>query len=307
MTKQPGDVASPLITVCTPTFNRASHLARVHDSLRAQMLRDFEWLVVDDGSTDGTQAEVERLATGADFPVRYVWKENGGKHTALNLGAAEARGSFCAVLDSDDWYLPHCLARLKHHWDTIQRPEEFAEVQGLCSDPNGVLLGDPYPEDVFDSDYYTNSEVLGLKGDRKGMIRTEVLRAFPFPEDFPSALVPEAIVWNRISRRLRVRGFNEVIAQNEYLATGLTRHESMRHVAQSAPRLLYLQELLELDRLRPLPRARRFKAYANLTRNSLHQRRDARAQARLAPSKSDWLLAWPLGFLLYLRDLWRER
>jgi glycosyltransferase involved in cell wall biosynthesis len=302
-----GAGADPLITVCTPTFNRGSHLARVHASLRTQTFRDFEWLVVDDGSTDDTGAIVEHLTLESNFPVRYIRKHNGGKHTALNRGVREARGYFCAVLDSDDWYLPECLARLKRHWDAIPRPEDFAEVQGLCSNTLGEPLGDPFPEDVFDSDYYTNTEILELKGDRTGMIRTNVLRAYPFPEEFGPVLVPEAIVWNRISTRFRLRGFNEIVACKEYLAGGLTRRASTDHVALSAPRLLYVEELLQLDRSRPINPRRRLKAYANLTRNSLHQRRPLGAQARRAPSKLAWISAFPLGLLLYLRDFWRTR
>jgi len=301
-----GGGTSPLITVCTPTFNRASHLTRVHESLRAQTFTDFEWLVVDDGSTDDTHAVVQSLASVSDFVVRSIRKENGGKHSALNIGAAESRGYFCAVLDSDDWYLPECLARLKHHWDDIPRPGDFAEVQGLCSDQHGALIGDPFPKDVFDSDHYANRELLRLRGDRIGMIRTEILRSCPFPEQFGRVLLPEGIVWNRISRRFRVRGFNEILARKEYLPTGLTRHASAQHAALSGPRLLFLEELLAIERSRPMAPSRRFKAYANLTRNSLHQRRPVRAQFRAAPSKTHWAAAFLAGATLYLRDLWRS-
>jgi glycosyltransferase involved in cell wall biosynthesis len=297
----------PLITVCTPTFNRAAHLPRLHQGLAAQTFTDFEWLVVDDGSTDDTGAVVDSLARASDFPVRYTRKENGGKHTALNVGATASRGYFCAILDSDDWYLPNCLERLKHHWDGIPTPADFAEVQGLCSDASGRLLGDPFPEDVFDSDYYATANLLGLSGDRMGMIRTDVLRAYPFPEQFGRVLVPEAIVLNRVSNRYRVRGFNEIVAQKEYLPVGLTSHSSIQHVAMSAPRLLLLEELLEIDRRRPMPPVRRFKAYANLTRNSLHQHRSLRRQVKVAPSKTFWAAAFPAGMALYMRDRRRDR
>ena len=71
------------ITVFTPAYNRAHTLRRAFNSLKAQTCKDFEWLIIDDGSTDGTSELVERLQEEADFPIRYYWKENGGRHTAV--------------------------------------------------------------------------------------------------------------------------------------------------------------------------------------------------------------------------------
>ena len=80
------------ITVFTPTYNRAHLIGRLYDSLCRQSCRDFEWLVVDDGSTDGTDVLFERLKAEAGFPIRYVRQENGGKHTAINTGLELAQG-----------------------------------------------------------------------------------------------------------------------------------------------------------------------------------------------------------------------
>jgi hypothetical protein len=190
-----------------------------------------------------------------------------------------------------------------YHWNRLPDPTRFAEVQGLCADPHGNVLGDRYPTDPFDADYYTMRQVLQLRGDRKGMIRADVLRAYPFPEEFVGVLVPEAIVLNRIAKSFLIRGFNEVLAQNEYLPDGMTRHRSRLHRENSGPRLLYFEELLDMAQSRPLPPRARWKAYANLTRNGLHQGRPLRIQAARAPSRGWWLGSLPFGALLFVRDL----
>ncbi|MDP5238381.1 glycosyltransferase family A protein [Uliginosibacterium sp. 31-16] len=92
-----------LFTVFTPTYNRAAVL---YDSLCAQTCRDFEWLIVDDGSTDDTRELVARWQSEAGFSIHYVWQKNGHKKTAMNRGAAEARGELFLTLDSDDACLP---------------------------------------------------------------------------------------------------------------------------------------------------------------------------------------------------------
>ena len=295
--------AAPRISVCTPTHNRAATLPRLHESLCAQTFRDFEWLVIDDGSTDETPEMITALAARSPFAVRYFRQENAGKHIALNRASRECRSSFIAILDSDDWYLPNCLERLVYHWDRLPNPSRYAEVQGLCADEHGTVLGDKYPTDIFDADYYEMTQIYRLHGDRAGMIRADVLRAHPFPEEFPSTVyVPEAIVLNRIALNYLIRGFNEVIGHKEYLPGGITRGRRHRHAEASGPRLLQLEELLAMAKTRPLPANVRFKAYANLSRYGLHEGRRPWTQARSAPSPALWLATFPLGVALYVRD-----
>ena len=93
-------------TVFTPTCNRCATLPRVYASLAAQTFRDFEWLIVDDGSTDCTAALVDKWTAQADFPIRYLRQENRGKHIASNRAVREARGELFLVLDSDDACVP---------------------------------------------------------------------------------------------------------------------------------------------------------------------------------------------------------
>src|SRR5215469_10868819 len=107
------------ITVMTPTFNRAHTLRRAHASLQAQSLSDFEWLVVDDGSTDGTDELIDELRADSSFPIRYIRQEHAGKHVARNRAVALACGSFFVGLDSDDWFLPAALETLKKVWESI--------------------------------------------------------------------------------------------------------------------------------------------------------------------------------------------
>src|SRR2546423_7154708 len=117
-------------TVLTATYNRAHLLPRVYESLCAQTFRDFEWVIVDDGSTDGTRELVS--SWHEDFPIRYFWKPNGGKHTAVNLGVQEAAGQFIVILDSDDRLIPDTLERLDYHWKQIPDPRQFAFLVCLC-------------------------------------------------------------------------------------------------------------------------------------------------------------------------------
>src|SRR6266576_5358341 len=105
-----------VFTVFTATHNRAHTLARAYESLQRQTYRDFEWLIIDDGSTDKTRLLIRSYLEAAALPVRYIYQEHQGKHVAHNRAVLEAKGEFLLPLDSDDALLPHALMRLKFHW-----------------------------------------------------------------------------------------------------------------------------------------------------------------------------------------------
>jgi glycosyltransferase involved in cell wall biosynthesis len=184
-------------TVFTPTFNRAHTLGRVYESLRAQSYRDFEWVIVDDGSTDDTPALVASWQDEAELPIRYFRKPNQGKHTAFNQGVREAKGQLFLSLDSDDSCYPQALERFWHHWQSI--PEDarpgFAALTALCEDENGNIVGQKYPKDVFDSDSSEIKHRYKVEGEKWGFIRTDILRQFPYPEPPGVTYVPESVAW----------------------------------------------------------------------------------------------------------------
>ena len=187
---------TPMFTVLTATYNRAHTLGRVWESLRAQTLHAFEWVVVDDGSTDGTADLVRGWTAQAPFPVRYLRQENKGKHVAVNRGVEAAAGEMIVILDSDDACLPTALERFAFHWRSIpmERRNEFYAVVCHCADPRGLRVGDPFPAHVVDARGLDARYLWKVRGEKWGTVRTDLMRAFPLPEQPERTYVPESIV-----------------------------------------------------------------------------------------------------------------
>jgi glycosyltransferase involved in cell wall biosynthesis len=248
-------------TVLTPTYNRADCLGGVFAGLCAQSFRDFEWVIVDDGSTDGTKELV--LSWTSFFPIRYIWKPNGGAHTALNVGLDLARGEFVTRIDSDDSCLPSALERFDYHWKNIPNSERFAILVSLCYKQDGrTILGSRFPSDVIDT--FSLREALSLcDADRWSIIRTDVARAFRFPEFPGERFLVEGVVWNRMLKHYAARFFNEPLKIVGYAPGHLSGGPDLRW---SSPRgaILYHTELVLSD----VPVTTRFKSALNVLRFS---------------------------------------
>lgn len=294
-------------TVFTPTYNRAHLLPRAYQSLREQTFRDFEWLIVDDGSTDGTEALVKQWQQEADFPIRYYWQENKGLNAAINRGVELADGRFFVKLDSDDWLAPHALERMLYHWETILPAirDTFVGVAGLCASPDGTITGTPFPKDIIDANAITIRTIYGVEGDKLAANRVEVLREyFPYPENL-GKYISEALMWNRIAQKYNTRFVNEIFAYVNYQVDGMSATQSaqwLRRRGELAPAIrLYNREIGELP-ARWVPFKKRLRAYAEFVRFSFFAKVGLASQFREAQRKGLFLLAAPMGLAMYLRD-----
>lgn len=260
----------PEFTVFTPTFNRAGLLGRVHRCLVSQTFRDFEWLIVDDGSSDGTADLVRRWQAENQVQIVYLYQENRGKHVAFNRGVDHARGRLFLTLDSDDSCVPEALALLWAHWESIppRRRDEFSGVTCQCMDELGNVIGTPFPQPVTDA-YPT--EFLckhRITGEKWGFHRTQVLREFPFPEIAGERFVPEGLVWNRIGRRYKQRFVSDPLRIYEPLPDGLSRSLVALRAKNPVSACAYYAEMSECE----LPVRARCRALVNYGRFYLHAR-----------------------------------
>jgi glycosyltransferase involved in cell wall biosynthesis len=290
-----------LFTVFTPTYNRAHTLHRVYDSLKAQTYRDFEWLIVDDGSTDDTKQLVEQWQKEANFPIRYIYQENAGKHVACNRGVREAKGELFLTFDSDDACVPEALERFKYHWDSIpeDKRDNFSAVTALCVDQDGKLVGNTFPFDITDSNSIEIHTKYNSFGDKWGFQRTEVLKEFPFPEFPGEKFIAEGIVWNRLSSKYQTRYVNEKLKIVEYREDGITASSGRMRARHPRGARLYYQEYLRLD----IPLKNKIRNLINYIRFSFH----AHFSVQKVVIESEYtvlaMLLLPVGYLIYRKDL----
>lgn len=197
-----------MITVFTPTYNRAYIIHKLYESLCRQTFSDFEWLVVDDGSADNTAQLLSGYVEEGRIPIRYIKQPNGGKHRAINRAITEARGELFFIVDSDDYLTDNALERLWFYYDQIKDDPDFAGVGGLRIYSNGSVVGLKREFSVMDADEIDIKQYLG--GDRATAHKTEVLARYPFPEYDGEKFLSEGVIWTRLAQKYKMRFFTRV-------------------------------------------------------------------------------------------------
>lgn len=216
-----------MITVLTPAYNRAHTLGRLYDSLCHQSDIAFEWLVVDDGSTDETLEVLNKFqCSKQSFPISIIRQENGGKHVALNTGVGAAKGEWIFIVDSDDVLTLDAIAVSRNMIKALPN----SGVVGICfrkAHFNGRLIGvsQDFPEDV--RVMHPSKAGSFLMGDLAYLFKREVMLALPFPIVKGEKFVPELYIWNQIGDRGEIHYFvNKAIYLCEYLPDGYSQNFS---------------------------------------------------------------------------------
>lgn len=233
------------ITIITPTYNREKTLGKLYQSLLKQTAKDFFWLIVDDGSVDGTEKLVRGWQEEGNIGIRYLKQENGGKHRALNAGIRTIESPLTFIVDSDD-YLPDDGIQI-----ILGYHRKFADASGIC----GYSFLRFYSNGEVNTAYFPKNEEIdtylqvringGIGGDKAEVFFTDVLKEYPFPEFPGEKFMPEDTVWMQMSEKYSMVHINECVYISDYLEGGLTK--SGRAMKIYSPKGMMLRSKIYLE------------------------------------------------------------
>lgn len=237
------------VTVFTPTYNRSATLPRLYKSLKSQKSKNFEWIVVDDGSTDSTEKLIKQWQRKKErFDIIYKKQTNGGKHRAINTGLKLARGEMFFIVDSDDYIRDNAIEWIINEEAKIQK-QNFAGLAGHLEKEDGSAIGSTISGDYIDATSLERKKY-HIDGDKAEVFYTDVLRKFPFPEIDGEKFMSEAVVWNRIAAAgYKIRWINKGIYVGEYRADGLTNSIAEHHKNSPIGYTLYIKELIHYPQI----------------------------------------------------------
>lgn len=277
-----------MITIFTPTYNRAHTLPKLYESLKHQTGKNFEWLIVDDGSTDSTRELIASFQQENPFPIRYIKQENQGKHVAFNRGIKEAKGSYFTNIDSDDFLLPDAVSMFYILIDEIRdKPYSgftfihFSNSKKYNPDHYGNKRwnkGEPYQWEFW--------------GEMQYCIKREILAQFPFPVFPGENFCPESLILRRLEQKYNILYTDCVLAKGDYLEEGLTRQYYKLLLANPHGSLLNYKE--------------RMKNEPHLRKSLTQQYLDIAFKAKGVSVREKWLTVNPLDLFSFLANKFQK-
>lgn len=285
-----------LLTIFTPVYNRAYCLHKLYKSLCHQSCTDFEWIIVDDGSSDNIDDVVNEFINDNWVKIKYYKKKNGGKHTAINFGVNMAEGEMFYIVDSDDYIPDDAVQFIIDSSLEIVDDDSYVGISGCDITAGGTVLSNilsPISASSLDIRYKYK-----IVGDLAEVFKTRVLAKYPFPEITGERFCPEALVWNRMATDgLIIKYYPKILKIIEYMPDGLTA--GIVKARMNSP-ILALACYGEMVKNSKIPQKQRVKASINywrfwfcLNKKSIN-------------ISLKWLWTFPFGAFMHFRDLKRK-
>ncbi|MBE6470027.1 MAG: glycosyltransferase family 2 protein [Coriobacteriaceae bacterium] len=214
----------PTVCIFTPTYNRAHTLPRLYQSLVGQTCEDFLWMVVDDGSEDGTEELVNSWKREGAIQVCYFRVVNGGKPRAVNLGVSRCECPLFYVVDSDDYLVPTAIEHIVGLSSDLYADKSLAGIVALNGSDELTPLGTWMPEALSRVKCWDLSERYRFQGDASLIYKTDVLKQHPFEVAAGEKFVAETSVYYRLDDEYDLHVDNTVLKICCYLEDGLTKN-----------------------------------------------------------------------------------
>ncbi|MCG2792773.1 MAG: glycosyltransferase family 2 protein [Weeksellaceae bacterium] len=211
------------LTILTPSYNRAYILPKLYQSLVNQNNKEFIWLIVDDGSSDGTQELVETFRQENKIEIQYIFQENKGKHFAVNKGLKMAKTDFLAVIDSDDFIAENAIAEMRILVDKIKKDDEIAGFTFIRFSEHANFVTEKYGKKEWLVSGAPTYE-WEISGEMIYCFKTDIHKKFLFPEFEGEKFCAESLILRRIERKYKILFTDKVLAYGDYLDDGLTRN-----------------------------------------------------------------------------------
>lgn len=291
-----------LLTIFTPVYNRGHLIRRVYDSLCRQSSFGFEWLVINDGSTDDTDGTLRDIIANHSLPfaINYISRENRGLMRTINQALDLAKGELFCRIDSDDYATDKLVASVVRYWPVMAKDEHICSLAFLSQDEYGQTIGRHPFKDLQRCSFTDYRSRFGGTGDRNEVMKTAVFRLFKFPEFEGEKFCPEGLVWNRIAKRYDALYIPEAVYVKDTTSDSITAdiYRCLRRNADGVT--LYYIEIVK-DKSQPIKyrwmNAVKYYRYSSVSK---------RASAKEMPLFFV-LTAYPAGVLVRLYDKLKNR
>lgn len=223
-----------LLTIFTPTYNRAYILGQLYQSLLNQTDYRFEWVIVDDGSKDETEALVQGWIAENKIKITFKKQENQGKHIAINTGVSLANGELFFIVDSDDFLTDNAIEKIIDFWTNAKPNENISGIISYRKFLDGNLIGTPLPKGLQKCKMWETFDKYNSIGDKVVIYRTDIFKQYPYPKFDAEKFLGESYVFNKIDEKYDMLIMDEMLYVCDYRPDGLS--QDFRRLYRNNPR-----------------------------------------------------------------------
>lgn len=291
-----------ILTIITPIYNRASIVINLYNSLKEQDSKNFEWLIVDDGSRDNISEVVLGFITENAIPIKYIQKKNGGKHTAVNLALNYVNTELVFIVDSDDSLSKEAVSTILTYHEKYKGRDDLCGYSFLRKFPDGKINGRLFePDELIGTYIEVRVNKNDMMADKAEVFYTSCLKKFPFPEIVNEHFLGEDTVWVKMATQYSMVHINKAIYVGNYLEDGLTKNRRKNNIAAPIGCTLRAQEFMRKE----INFKMRAKATIQYITYSLFAKKSI--CDILKPDRNKWMVYWllPIGYILYLK--WKRQ
>lgn len=214
------------ITVYTPTYNRGYCLHKLYNSLLSQTDVNFEWVIIDDGSSDNTKEIVQQWISDDRISIKYYYQENKGKQEAVNFAHSLIRTELNACVDSDDYLVDDAIEYILKTWRKIKDDKNIAGIVGLDVYQNGTVVGSRFPDNLKTARFTDFAGKYNIKGDKKFVYKTEIIHKYPpYPSISGEKFPAPGYLYRLIDVDYTLFVTNKVLCVVEYLPDGISKNK----------------------------------------------------------------------------------
>lgn len=282
-----------IITVFTPTYNRAYTLHKCYESLKRQTNKNFIWLIIDDGSSDNTKDLVKEWIEENKISIKYIYQDNKGMHGAHNTAYENITTELNICIDSDDYMPEDSIEKIIEFWNKNKR-EDIAGIMGLDIYEDGKVIGDKFPDDLKESTYWDIYHKHKIKGDKKLVYRSDLTKKYPYPVFEGEKYVGLGYKYAKLDEEYKLLLMNEDLCVVEYMEDGSSKN-MFRQYKMNPKGFSFIR--IEDMKNPNATLAFKFKSCIHYVSSSLMSKN--KGFIKETPCKLLTVAAIPMGFILY--------
>lgn len=237
------------LSILTATYNRGIYLPKLYESIKKNLKYKLncEWIIIDDGSTDDTKNQVQKLIEENIVEIKYYYQKNSGKMVAINEAVKFASGELIVDCDSDDYFTDDAFQKIQENANKLLQDESLYGMVFLKRENTGILSGKEFKKQEQKTTMFDLYFKEDIQGEKIIVFNTKIRKQYFHKLEKEEKFITEARMYHQMEEKYQLLAINDVIEQGSYIEDGYTKNITKTFKQYPYGYYMYFREILERD------------------------------------------------------------